>query len=851
MASLSTLEDRADHGIEHPTQFRISIESMSCASCVGRIEKAVLAVHGVDSASVNLPTGRAYVTVSGPFEARTLINAIQDAGYKVAWETIDLAISGMSCASCVKRIETVLKEIPGVAEASVNLVSGRASTQVLSSEVRFSDLVDAVNVAGYEAHSIATDGTENKTAAAHESEMKTLSRAFMFAAILTLPVVVLEMGVHLVPAFKTLVMERVGLQLSWEIQFVLTTIILFGPGLRFFQKGLPKLYRLTPDMNSLVALGTGAAWVYSVAATFFPSFLPDGTQNVYFEAASMIATLILLGRLLEARARGRTSDAIKKLMGLQPKTARVLRNGDALEVALDQVLIEDVVLVRPGEKIAVDGDVTEGSSYVDESMITGEAMPVAKGVGDEVVGGTINKTGSFSFRASRVGSDTVLSQIVQMVERAQSAKLPIQTLVDKITAWFVPAVIGVALVTFSLWVVFGPEPAFTFALVNAVAVLIIACPCAMGLATPTSVMVGTGRGAEMGILFRNGEALQTLQNIDLVALDKTGTLTAGCPVVTDFVTLEGFMRNDVFSLIAAVEARSEHPVAQAIVAEAMRTGIDERNSKGFEAWPGFGVKATVEGCVVEIGADRMMARIGIDTGEFDDATMRLADEGKSPLFAAINGKLAAIIAVADPIKPTAHQAVATMKQLGLKVMMVTGDNHRTAEAIAATLGIDEFVAEVLPDGKLNAVSRLREEGFRVAFVGDGINDAPALAEANVGVAVSTGTDIAIESADVVLMSHDLTAVPNAIALSRNTLRNIKQNLFWAFAYNSVLIPVAAGILYPLSGTLLSPILAATAMAMSSVFVVSNALRLRRFQPPHSAAEQGDLSAELTPGHIRL
>jgi Cu+-exporting ATPase len=598
-------------------------------------------------------------------------------------------------------------------------------------------------------------------------------------------------------------------------------------------------------MNSLVALGTAAAWGYSVVATFLPGALPAGTANVYYEAAAVITTLILLGRYLEARAKGRTSEAIRRLVGLQPKTARVVRDGRTLDLPLAEVRTGDVVLVRPGEKVPVDGVVVEGSSFVDEAMITGEPVPLAKGVGAEVVGGTINKTGSFSFRAVRVGGDTVLAQIIRMVEQAQGAKLPIQALVDKVTAWFVPAVMAAATATFLIWLAFGPDPALAFALVNAVAVLIIACPCAMGLATPTSIMVGTGRAAEMGVLFRKGDALQTLRDTGVIALDKTGTLTLGRPELTDFDMLDGFDRDEVLRLVASVEARSEHPIAEAIAAAAEARGLALSPVEAFEAVPGHGVAASVGGCHVAIGADRYMRTLGHDPSAFEAAARRLGEDGKSPLYAAIDGRLAAIVAVSDPIKSSTPEAVRALHGLGLKVAMITGDNRGTAEAIARRLGIDEVVAEVLPEGKVEAVKRLGTGGRRVAFVGDGINDAPALAAADVGIAIGTGTDIAIESADLVLMSGDLRGVVNAIALSQATIRNIKQNLFWAFAYNAALIPVAAGALYPAQGWLLSPILAAGAMALSSVFVLANALRLRRFRPP-LADRDGEPAARLSP-----
>jgi Cu+-exporting ATPase len=656
-----------------------------------------------------------------------------------------------------------------------------------------------------------------------------LRRSLLIAAIFTLPVFILEMGSHLIPAMHHWVMGVLGQQTSWYIQFVLATLVLFGPGLRFFRKGVPALLRGAPDMNSLVSVGTAAAYGYSLVATFLPGVLPQGTANVYFEASTVIVTLILLGRTLEARAKGRTSQAIKRLVGLQPKTARVERNGETVDIPLDQVTVGDVVHVRPGEKIPVDGLVVEGASYVDESMITGEPVPVSKGEGAAVVGGTINKTGGFNFRVTKVGANTVLAQIIHLVQEAQGSKLPIQTLVDKVTMWFVPAVMAAATLTFLIWLIFGPSPALTFALVNAVAVLIIACPCAMGLATPTSIMVGTGRAAEFGILFRKGEALQALRDVSVIALDKTGTLTKGHPELTDLVPGEGFEYDDVLALVAAVESRSEHPIAEAIVAAARQRNITLAPIEDFDAMPGFGVSAKVAGQTIAIGADRFMTKLGLDVTSFLQVAERLGNQGKSPLYAAIDGRLAAVIAVADPIRETTPEAIRALHALGLKVAMITGDNARTARAIARQLGIDEVAAEVLPDGKVAALKKFRVNGARVAFVGDGINDAPALAEADVGLAIGTGTDVAIEAADVVLMSGDLCGVPNAIALSQATIRNIKQNLFWAFAYNALLIPVAAGVLYPLNGTLLSPIFAAAAMALSSVFVLGNALRLKRFQ----------------------
>lgn len=842
MASV-TLQQSSDSSMSLGNHLSLPVEGMTCASCVGRVERALKAVPGVQSAVVNLATERADITFIGLADSQAVVRAIESAGYTVREETIELAIEDMTCASCVGRVERALSHIPGVLEANVNLATERARVRHLAGIVSIADLEAAISQAGYKSLRLSaeTANAGDQDIERRENEARALRRSMLIAAILTLPVFILEMGSHLIPSMHHWVMGVLGQQTSWYIQFALTTMVLFGPGLRFFQKGVPALLRGTPDMNSLVSVGTAAAYGYSVVATLVPDVLPPGTANVYFEAAAVIVTLILLGRTLEARAKGRTSQAIKRLVGLQAKTARVQRNGNTVEIALDQVTIGDVVLVRPGEKVPVDGEVVEGVSYVDESMITGEPVPVSKGVGAEVVGGTINKTGAFSYRVTKIGANTVLAQIIRLVEQAQGSKLPIQALVDKVTMWFVPAVMVAATLTFLVWLILGPAPALTFALVNAVAVLIIACPCAMGLATPTSIMVGTGRGAELGVLFRKGEALQALRDVSVIALDKTGTLTKGRPELTDLVPAEGFEYNEVLALVAAVETRSEHPIAESIVAAAKQLSLTLAPIEDFDATPGFGVSAKVSGRNIAVGADRFMTKLGLDVASFLPTAQRLGEQGKSPLYAAIDGRLAAVIAVADPIKETTPEAIKALHALGLKVAMITGDNAATAAAIARQLGIDEVAAEVLPDGKVAALKKFRINGARVAFVGDGINDAPALAEADVGLAIGTGTDVAIEAADVVLMSGDLRGVPNAIALSHATIRNIKQNLFWAFAYNAVLIPVAAGAFYPVNGTLLSPIFAAAAMAFSSVFVLGNALRLKRFQAPMSVEARSKTS----------
>ena len=810
----------------------LPIEGMTCASCVGRVEAALAKVPGVDSVSVNLATERADIRLASPVDRIALIQAVEKVGYDVPAGTVELAVEGMTCASCVGRVEKALKAVPGVTEATVNLATERATVRGVAA---VADLIAAIEKVGYEANPVDTGAQADEEAAEKkDAERAELKRDLTLAAVLALPVFVLEMGSHMIPGMHEWVASTIGIQQSWYLQFVLTLLVLAIPGWRFYEKGFPALFRLGPDMNSLVAVGTAAAFGYSMVATFAPSLLPAGTVNVYYEAAAVIVALILLGRFLEARAKGRTSEAIKRLVGLQAKEAHVLRDGRIVDIPINDVAQGDIVEVRPGERVPVDGEVTEGRSFVDESMITGEPIPVEKAEGSTVVGGTVNQKGALTLRATAVGGQTMLAQIIRMVEQAQGSKLPIQAVVDKVTLWFVPAVMLAAVLTFLVWLVFGPSPALSFALVNAVAVLIIACPCAMGLATPTSIMVGTGRGAEMGVLFRKGEALQLLKDAKVVAVDKTGTLTEGRPVLTDLELADGFDRNQVLAKVAAVESRSEHPIARAIVESAVEGGIALPTMTDFDSVTGMGVRATVDGARVEVGADRFMRELGLDVSGFARTAERLGNEGKSPLYAAIDGRLAAIIAVADPIKSSTPAAIAALHQLGLKVAMITGDNARTAQAIAKQLGIDEVVAEVLPEGKVEAVRRLKASHGQIAYVGDGINDAPALAEADVGLAIGTGTDVAVESADVVLMSGNLQGVPNAIALSKATIGNIRQNLFWAFGYNTALIPVAAGVLYPAYGVLLSPIFAAGAMALSSVFVLGNALLLRRFQPPLAA-----------------
>jgi heavy metal translocating P-type ATPase len=820
----------------------LPIEGMTCASCVGRVERVLASVPGVSAARVNLATERAEVELAGSestVDAAALVAAIENAGFGVGQAHVDLAVEGMTCASCVGRVERALLAVPGVTAAAVNLPMGAARV-TLRSVPDAARLIEAVSDAGFEARAaLGDDGQREERRARVAAEQRGLARDLLVAAALTLPIFTVEMGGHLIPAVHHFVADTIGVRVSWWIQLALTTLVLAGPGRRFYVKGVPALLRGGPDMSSLVAVGTFAAYAYSVLATVAPGLLPAGSVHVYFEAAAVIVTLILLGRLLEARSKGRTSEAITRLLDLRAPTARVLRQGAFVEVPADSVQLGDLVAVRPGEAVPVDGVVTEGESWVDESMISGEPVPVRKVTGAQVVGGTVNQAGALTVRTTAIGAATVLARIVRSVEQAQASKLPIQAVVDRVTLYFVPAVMALSALTFVAWLVLGPAPVLANALVAAVAVLIVACPCAMGLATPTSILVGTGRGAALGMLVREGKALQLLEDTRVVALDKTGTLTRGRPALTDLELAEGFERTEVLALAGAVEARSEHPIARAFVeaAEAEAEGGALPAASDVGAVAGFGVSGVVQGRRVAVGAARFMAREGIDASSFAARAEALAEDGKSPFFVAVDGAIAALAAVADPLADSAVAAVAALHGQGLRVVMVTGDARRTAEAIARQVGIDEVIAEVLPEGKVEAVRRLQEAHGRCVFAGDGINDAPALAQADVGVAIGTGTDVAIEAADVVLMSGDLRALPNAIALSRATLRNIRQNLFWAFAYNTALIPLAAGALYPALGLLLSPSLAAAAMAVSSLFVLSNALRLRRFAPPLATAPQ--------------
>jgi len=809
------------------TQLTIELDGMTCASCVARVERVLRAQPGIQSAAVNLATESASIQYETPAAPLEISQVLARAGYPARENVVEISVSGMTCASCIARVERVLKLAPGVLNATANLATESATIHYLGNVTSADDLAKRVSKAGYQAEmreTVDRVGKEDRQA----QQARTLARDTLLALALTLPVFVAEMGGHLWPAIHHAIAGSIGMQTSWIIQFVLITLVLAVPGRRFFAKGVPLLLRGAPDMNSLVVVGTSAAWVYSTVATFVPHLLPATSRAVYFEAAGVIITLILLGRWLENRAKGRTGQAIRHLLALSPKTALRLENGQPVAVPLAEIQLGDVLLVHPGAVIPTDGVVLKGHAYVDESMISGEPIPVAKTIGDRLVGGAVNGTGALEMQASAVGADTVLAQIVRLVEQAQGSKLPVQALVDQIAAVFVPVVMGLALLTVFVWLIFGPG--LGEALVAGVAVLIIACPCAMGLATPTSIMVGTGRGAQLGVLFARGAALQTLRETQILAVDKTGTLTEGRPSLQDFVVSEGMNEASVLASIAAVETRSEHPIAQAIVAEAAVRELTLPALDAFESIAGFGVIAQIGGDEIAVGADRLMARQGVNLGPLATLGAQFASAGKTPLYAAINGKAAAVLAVADAIKLTTPAAIAALHQLGLRVVMITGDNAATARHIAAQLGIDDVRAEVLPEGKVAALRELMADGAKLAFVGDGINDAPALASADTGIAIGTGTQVAIESADIVLMSGDLMGVVQAISLSRAVMRNISQNLFWAFGYNALLIPVAAGVLYPWFGLLLSPALAAGAMALSSVFVLSNALRLQRFKP---------------------
>ena len=742
----------------------------------------------------------------------------------MATQRLDLPITGMHCAACAGRIEDALQGLVGVQQAQVNFATEKAAVHFDSAALDGQAIRSKIEEIGYGVLAVDPDDPMGLERLARAADIRDLSTKLLVSLALGIPVMLGSMP-GLFPWAPTWLRQPLVL-------LTLATPVQFWVGWSFYQATWAALKQRSADMSTLIALGTSAAYAYSAAVTLFPQTFTNlgvGT-HVYFDTAVMIIALIVLGRLLEARARGQTSDAIRKLMGLQARTARVWRDGKAIDIPVADVAIGDLVLVRPGEKVPVDGVVTKGGSALDESMLTGESLPLDKTVGDSVFGGTLNKTGSFTMRAERVGRDTVLAQIVQLVEEAQGSKAPIQRVADRVAKVFVPAVMATALLTFVAWLVWGPAPVIAYALLNFVAVLIIACPCALGLATPTAIRVGTGKGAELGILFKSGPALENAHRLQTVVLDKTGTLTRGQPSVTDVVTHNGFTESEVLRWAASTEQASEHPVAQAIVAAARAGDLELEAASNAEAMPGRGMTATVGLHAVLIGNEALMRNSDIPVDKLHDIAEQLAGDGKTPVFVALNGRAAGIIAVSDTLKSHAREAVASLRQLGLDVLMLTGDHRRSAEAVARQVGIDAVLAEVLPDEKAAQVKELQSQGKRVAVVGDGINDAPALAQADVGIAIGTGTDVALAAADVTLIAGDLRGVATAMQLSRRTMRTIRQNLFWAFIYNLLGIPVAAGILYPILGVSLNPALAAGAMALSSVSVVCNSLLLRRFRP---------------------
>ena len=800
----------------------LTLSGLSCASCVGRAERALAAVPGIEAPQVNLATGRARMRLLDPGALPRATEALERAGYPALEEHTTLNVEGMSCASCVGRVERALTETPGVSKAEVNLVTGTAEI-THSAGIGAQSLADLVTAKGYPARPKAAEAQAAHLD--HDADANRLRRAFLTALGLTLPVFIVEMGGHVFPGFHHWLAATIPTQALWIAEFLLTAAVLAGPGRIFYRHGVPALLRGAPEMNSLVVLGATAAFLYSVIATFAPGLLPEGARHVYYESAAVIVTLILLGRWLEARAKGEAGQAIRRLMDLAPDSAQVERDGGLRDLPIGQIRPGDIVRLRPGERVAVDGELLDGQGSVDESMLTGEPVPAEKSPGDALIGGTVNGNVPLRYRVTATGADTRLAGIVRLVEQAQAGKLPVQALVDRVTRIFVPVVMALSALTFLLWLLLAPAPALAPAVVAAISVLIIACPCAMGLAVPVSILVGTGRGAQLGILFRRGDALQRLSEARISAFDKTGTLTEGRPVLTGIETA-GIARDEALRFAAGIEAGSEHPLARAVLEAAAKDGIAPPEAHEIAAQPGHGIGGTVEGRPVLIGNPGALAAAGI-TADPDllAHAEAAASEGRTPMHLAVDGTHVAALFVADPPRPQSAGAIAALHRLGLKTAMLSGDVPAAAEYTGRKLGIGQVQGSVTPEAKLDA---LRQMGEGTVFVGDGINDAPVLAGADTGIAMGSGTDIAIEAAEVVLMRPDPGAVPTAIRLSRAVMRNIRQNLFWAFAYNVLLIPVAMGVLVPFGGPQLSPMLAAAAMAMSSVFVVSNALRLRRF-----------------------
>ena len=817
----------------------IPIGGMTCAHCPPMVEKALEGIGGVHAAHVNLATGTASIDYDpADTDVVDLVKAIRSAGYTAGTAKIRFLIENMHCSSCVNRIEGALHKTPGVVAASANIGPNAVDIEYQPDLVDFTRIRQAIEAAG---HRIADPSPDAVRAAVAEDEdvgeterqreYVTLMRKFWFAAVISVPVMALSYP-DLVPGLRDWMPAGSDTRrIVWALLGVLTLPVLVWSGSQFYTGMWQALKHRAANMHTLIAIGITAAFLYSVVAIAFPELFPDqALAEVFWDVSAVVVALVVLGMALELKAKGRTSEAIKKLMGLQAKTARVVRDGQEIDLPVEEVVVGDIIVVRPGEKIPVDGEMSEGSSAVDESMITGESMPVEKAVGDEVIGGTINKTGSFKFRATKVGKDTALANIIRMVKDAQGSKAPIQRIVDTVSGYFVPTVMILSVLAFVAWYLFGPDPRIIYATIVLVTTLIIACPCALGLATPTSLTVGIGKGAENGILIRSGDALQTSEKLDALILDKTGTITRGEPALTDIVTTRGTDEADVLRLAASLERGSEHPLGEAIVKGAEERGVDIGAADGFAAIPGHGVSGRVDGREVLLGNLKLMQDRGIDVAGLTGDWERLASEGKTPMYVAVDGGAAGLVAVADTVKPDSRTAIDALKSMGIEVVMLTGDNQRTADAIAREVGVDRVLAEVLPDDKAHEVQKLQLEGRNVGMVGDGINDAPALAQANVGFAIGTGTDVAIEASDVTLIKGSLIGVVTAIEISRATMKNVRQNLVGAFGYNTLGIPVAMGVLYPFFGLLLSPLIAAAAMAFSSVTVVSNANRLRLFQP---------------------
>lgn len=826
-------------GIE---RLQIPIVDMHCASCTLSIEKEIKKLPGIERVNVNYASAQAYVEYKpSELQSSDILKAIKKAGYQSGQANLKLGIRGMHCASCVNKIEKELLDTPGVLQASVDLGTESAMISYLPSNVNISEIKKIIERLGYETYDSATLGKPEKDVAeelldenqiAREKEYRTLMHKFIFAAVLAVPVIIFSYP-DLLGLPEQFQRGSGLLRYIWLAMGILALPVMFWSGSQFYTGAWAAFKNRSANMHTLIGTGITAAWLYSAVAVLFPGIFPEASlADQFFDVIFVVVALVVLGMALEIRAKGKSSEAIKKLIGLQPKTARVVRNGNEVDIPVEEVVLDDVILVRPGEKIPVDGVLIEGNSSIDESMITGEPIPVEKREGDEVIGATINKTGSFKFKATKVGKDTALAQIIDMVQQAQSSKAPIQRIVDKVAGYFVPSVIIVAIFAFIIWYDFGPQPNLVYALVVMVTTLIIACPCALGLATPISLMVGVGKGAENGILIRSGEALETAHKLDAIILDKTGTITEGKPSVTNVVTFNGFTEEQILYYAASVEKASEHPLGEAIIQGAEEKSITLSKADKFNAVPGHGVEARVDGKEIVLGNLKMMMKKSIQYADLQQSSQQLADDGKTPMFVAVDGKAAGIVAVADTVKPESKQAIAQLRKMDLEVIMLTGDNKRTADAIARQVGVDRVLAEVLPEDKAFNVQKLQQEGKIVAMVGDGINDAPALAQADIGLAIGTGTDVAIEASDITLIKGSLKGVVLAIQLSKATMKNMKENLFGAFFYNGLGIPVAAGILFPFFGLLLSPMIAGAAMAFSSVTVVSNANRLRRFKPKY-------------------